>query len=134
MYTEPLLLVILDLGVVPKCTLFGSVKTVSLCSASYCMVFRGKKGQNAAMEDCKKLNAQLPLPKSKEEADEFRKIIGNDDVWIGIRDLTKGGVRSNWKDVKGNSIGNAYVNLRVIYIFLIQHQLLTLQKVGTKPT
>ena len=82
------------------------------------MVFRGKKGQNAAMEDCKKLNAQLPLPKSKEEADEFRKIIGNDDVWIGIRDLTKGGVRSNWKDVKGNSIGNAYVNLRVLNLFL----------------
>ena len=73
----------------------------------------GKKGQNAAMDECKSLNAKLPLPKSKGEADEFRKITGSDKTWIGIKDLTKGGVPANWKDVEGNPIGNAYVNLRV---------------------
>ena len=77
------------------------------------MVYMGKKGQNAAMDQCKNLNAKLPLPKSKGELDEFRKTIGNDNTWIGIRDLTKGGVKANWKDVEGNLIGNAYVNLRV---------------------
>ena len=77
------------------------------------MVYMGKKGQNQAMEECKSLNAQLPLPKSKGEADEFRKITGSDHTWIGIRDLTKGGVQANWTDVEGNQIGNAYVNLRV---------------------
>ena len=77
------------------------------------MVYMGKKGQNAAMDECKNLNAQLPLPKSKGELDEFIKIVGKDRIWIGIRDLTKSGVKANWKDVEGNTIGNAYVNLRV---------------------
>ena len=77
------------------------------------MVFMGKKGQNAAMDECKSLNAKLPLPKNKEEADEFRKITGSDKTWIGIKDLTRGGVKASWKDVEGNPIGNAYVNLRV---------------------
>ena len=77
------------------------------------MVFMGKKGQNAAMDECERLNAKLPLPKSKGEADEFRKIIGNDRFWIGIKDLAKSGDKSKWKDVEGNPIGNAYVNFRV---------------------
>ena len=65
------------------------------------------------------MNAQLPLPKSKGEADKLRNITGFDNVWIGIRDLTKSGDQSKWKDVEGNSIGKAYVNLRVeIYIFI----------------
>ena len=77
------------------------------------MVYKGKKGQNEAMDECKTLNAQLPLPKNKNEADEFRKITGTDFFWIGIRDLTKSGDPSKWKDVEGNTIGNAYINLRV---------------------
>ena len=71
------------------------------------------------MDFCKNINAKLPLPKSKAEFDEFVKITGSSYVWIGIKDLTMGGVRENWKDAEGNSIGNAYVNLRVInFIFL----------------
>ena len=85
------------------------------------MVYKGKKGQNEAMDECKTLNAQLPLPKSKSEADEFIKTMGltaNDYVWIGIRDLTKSGDQSQWKDVEGNFIGSRYVNLRVINYYL----------------
>ena len=78
------------------------------------MVFKGTKRQDDAMDECKALNAQLPLPKSKGEVDEFLKITGTDNVWIGISDLTKREVKSKWKDVDGNFIGNAYVNLRVI--------------------
>ena len=103
----------IGLGVLKSCTLPGSVKIVRHSRRSYCMVYKGEKGQNAAMDECKDLNAQLPLPKNKNEADEFRKITGTDFFWIGIRDLTKSGDPSKWKDVEGNTIGNAYINLRV---------------------
>ena len=78
------------------------------------MVNKGKKGQNEAIDECKKLNAQLPLPKSKNEADKLREVTGTDNVWIGIRDLTKSGDESKWKDAEENIIGNRYVNLRVV--------------------
>ena len=74
------------------------------------MVNQGKKSHNVAMDTCKKLNAKLPLPKNKEEVDSFRFLTGSLHVWIGIRDLTKGGIKENWKDVEGNPIGSAYVN------------------------
>ena len=90
------------------------------------MVYMGKKGQNAAMDECKGLNAKLPLPKSKGEANEFRKITGTFNTWIGIRDLTKNGDQSEWKDVEGNSIGNTYVNLRVINLSFNPQSLLFL--------
>ena len=88
------------------------------------MVYMGRKGQNLAMYECKMLNATLPLPKSKGEADAFRKITGTnpgnstwtDNVWMGIRDLTKSKDKTKWKDVEGNPLGNSYVNLRVTNI------------------
>ena len=90
-------------------------------NSSYCIVYMGRKGQNAAMDECKTLNAQLPLPKSRGEADKFRtiiwpviKITGNEiPIWIGIKDSTKSGSKSNWKDAEGNSVGKRFVNLRV---------------------
>ena len=66
------------------------------------------------MDECKALDAQLPLPKSKGEADAFRKITGTDNTWMGIRDLTKSKTQSQWKDAEGNPINSAYVNLRVM--------------------
>ena len=77
------------------------------------MAYKGKKSHNVAMNTCKKLNAKLPLPKSKEEANLFRMTTGltiGNPIWIGIRDPTKGGIKENWKDVEGNPIGSAYVN------------------------
>ena len=79
------------------------------------MINAGSKKQNEAMDYCKNINAKLPLPKSKAEFDEFKKIMVG-QVWIGIKDLTRGGVKANWKDAEGNPIGNAYVNLRVINV------------------
>ena len=110
-------IVILGSSSILGCTLTGSVKTFSYGKHSYCMVFKGYKGQNAAMDECKKLNAQLPLPKSEGEGFHFRKITGKDKTWIGIRDMSKGGIKENWKDVEGNPIGSAYVNLRVNNFF-----------------
>ena len=100
---------------VPKCTLIGSVKTFSYGKNSYCMVkLYGSKGQNEAWDECKTLNAQLPLPKSKDEADRFIELTSKQSIWIGIRDLTESGDPSKWKDAEGNLIGRRYVNLRVI--------------------
>ena len=79
------------------------------------MIYLGAEQQNKAMDRGRRLNAQLPLPKSEGEVDKFRNITGFEYVWIGVRDLTKSGDRSKWKDVEGNSIGNVYVNLRVIF-------------------
>ena len=98
---------------VPKCTLTGSVKTFSHGNSSFCIVNKGTKGQNEAMDECMTLNAQLPLPKSKNEKHGFRAIMGYYFAWIGIRDLTESGDPSKWKDAEGNLIGSRYVNLRV---------------------
>ena len=77
------------------------------------MVNHGKKNQDAAIEFCKKMNAGLPLPKSKGEAAEYLKITGSEHVWMGLTDVTKSGNMAAWKDLDGNPIGNRYVNLRV---------------------
>ena len=77
------------------------------------MVNHGKKSQDAAINFCKKMNAGLPLPKSKGEVDEYLKITGSEHVWIGITDSTQSGNMSAWKDLEGNPIGSHYVNLRV---------------------
>ena len=74
----------------------------------------GKKGQDEAIDSCKKMNAGLPLPKSKNETAEYLKITGSEYVWMGLTDVTKSGDMAAWKDLDGNPIGNRYVNLRVI--------------------
>ena len=78
------------------------------------MVDHGKKSQYAAIEFCKKLNAGLPLPKSKGEETEYLKITGSEHVWMGLTDVTNSGNMAAWKDLEGNPIGNHYVNLRVV--------------------
>ena len=102
------------LDVVQNCTLTGSIKTLTYDGNTYCMVDHGKKSQYAAIEFCKKMNAGLPLPKSKGEATEYLKITGSEHVWMGLTDVTKSGDMAAWKDLDGNPIGNRYVNLRVI--------------------
>ena len=79
----------------------------------------GQKKQNAAINFCKKMNAGLPLPKSKGEVIEFLKITGggcctDKYTWIGLTDSTKSGYKSAWLDIEGNPVGSHYVNLRVI--------------------
>ena len=108
------------LGVVPECTLtskFPPVRKLTYDGRTYCMVYRGNKSQDEAINFCKKSNAGLPLPKSKGEVDEFLKITVSHishNVWIGLTDSTKSGNTAAWKDLDGNPIGNRYVNLRVI--------------------
>ena len=101
------------LGVVPHCTLTGLVKTLTYDGNSYCMVNHGTKNQDAAIEFCKKINAGLPLPKSKGELDEYLKITGQKRVWMGLTDSTQSGNMAAWKDLEGKPVGNRFVNLRV---------------------
>ena len=101
------------LGIVQTCTLTGSIETFTYFGINYCMVNHGKKRQDEAIHFCKKLNARLPLPKSKGEVDKYLKITGS-DFWIDLTDSTKSGNKETWKDIGENPIGNRYVNLRVI--------------------
>ena len=81
----------------------------------------GKKSQVAAIDHCRKLNAGLPLPKSKSEAYVFAIKTGKEanikdpgmGSWMGITDSTKSGNKAAWKDLEGNPIGNRFVNIRV---------------------
>ena len=86
------------------------------------MVYRGLKNQKAAIDFCKKMNAGLPLPKSKGEAAEYSNITGSGWVWMGLTDSTKSGKMAAWKDLAGNPIGNRYVNLRVIDLMTYEIQ------------
>ena len=91
------------------------------------MVAHGIKDQDDAIDFCKKLNAGLPLPKSKEETAEYLKITGSlglqvSAFWIGLTDSTQSGDKTAWKDLDGNPIGNRYVNLRVIDLLAYEIQ------------
>ena len=79
----------------------------------------GKKGQDEAIDSCKKMNAGLPLPKSKNETAEYLKITGSENVWIGLTDSTQSGDMAAWNDIEGNPIGTRFVNLRVIKFSLL---------------
>ena len=107
------------LGVVQQCTLIGAVRKMTYDGNSYCMAKYGQKKQNAAIKFCKKMNAGLPLPKSKGEVIEFLMITGSGCctdkyTWIGLTDSTQSGYKSAWLDLEGNPVGSHYVNLRVI--------------------
>ena len=78
------------------------------------MINYGEKSQDEAIYLCKKLNAGLPLPKSKGETAEYLKITGFQSSWMGLTDSTKSGKMAAWRDLEGNLLGNHYVNLRVI--------------------
>ena len=59
-----------------------------------------------------KVNEGIKVCKRK-RVDSISKITGTLNVWIGITDDTKSGKKEKWKDVEGNEIGNAFVNLGV---------------------
>ena len=108
------------LGVVQQCTIStGYVRKLTYDGNAYCMTNLGKKRQDEAIDSCKKMNAGLPLPKSKNETAEYLKITGSEYVWIGLTDSTKSGDMAAWKDLDGNPIGTRFVNLRVIKFSLL---------------
>merc|ERR1712019_208526 len=58
-----------------------------------------------AFEFCKKLNARLPLPRNKQEADEFLKI---SPFWthVDARNPKKSSNKAEWVDAEGKPLGN----------------------------
>ena len=99
------------LGIVAKCTLTGVVKNINVGGRSYCVVDHGKKKHPVAFEFCKKLNARLPLPRNKQEADEFLKI---SSYWTNVdaRNPKKTVNYAEWVDAEDKPFGNRSVYLR----------------------
>ena len=102
------------LGVVSKCTLFGNVKDVWLYGRNYCVINKEKNKHSVAFEICKKLNARLPLPKNKVEADGIRKGLISSSSWIHVdaRNPKKTANKTEWVDAEGKPLGNRTVNLQ----------------------
>ena len=101
----------MGLGIVGKCTLTGTVKNINVDGRSYCVVDLGNKKHSEAVESCKSLNAKLPLPRTKAELDEFRKISPS---WTHVdgRNPKKTSNKTEWIDGEGKPHGNRPVYLR----------------------
>ena len=106
-----MILVTASLGVVSKCTLTGTVKNINVDGRSYCVVDHGNKKHPDAVKFCKNLNARLPLPRNKQEADEFRKLSPS---WTNVdaRNPKKTSNKADWIDAEGKPLGNRDVYLR----------------------
>ena len=104
------------LGFVAKCTLSGGVKNINVDGRSYCVYYHGKMKHPDAFEFCKKLNARLPLPRNKQEADEFLKISPG---WTNVdaRNPKKTSNKAEWVDAENKPLGNRPVYLRGQKIF-----------------
>ena len=59
-----------------------------------------------AFEFCKKLNARLPLPRNKQEVDEFIKIGGKTFTNVDARNPKKTSNGAEWVDAEGKPLGN----------------------------
>ena len=77
------------------------------------MVDKGKHRHVNAIELCRNLNARLPLPRNKEEADEFVKIPAN---WISAnadaRNPKKTADRYEWVDAENKPLRDRPVHQR----------------------
>ena len=91
--------------------MIGSVKNINVDGRSYCVVDHGSKKHPDAVEFCKKLNARLPLPRTKAELDEFRKISPS-YTHVDARNPKKTSNKAEWVDAEGKPLGNRPVYLR----------------------
>ena len=103
------------LGIVTKCTLVGAVKNINVDGRSYCVVDHGNKKHSDAVEFCRKLNARLPLPRNKQEADEFLKLSPS-FTHVDARNPKKTSNKAEWVDAEGIPLGTRPVYLRVTNI------------------
>ena len=102
----------MGLGIVTKCTLTGYVQNINVDGRSYCVVDHGIKKHSEAFEFCKKLNARLPLPRNKQEADEFLKISGRMWTHVDARNPKQTSNRAEWVDAEDKPLGNRPVYSR----------------------
>ena len=91
--------------------MIGSVKNINVDGRSYCVVDHGSKKHPDAVEFCKKLNARLPLPRHKQEAEEFLKL-GSSWTNVDARNPKKTSNKAEWVDAEGKPLGNRPVYLR----------------------
>ena len=93
-----------------KCSLTGKINNINVEGRSYCAVDHGKRRHPEAVEWCKKLNARLPLPRTKAELDEFRKVSPS---WTHVdgRNPKKSSNKTEWIDAEGKPHGSRPVYL-----------------------
>ena len=102
----------MGLGIVTKCSLTGDVRNINVGGRSYCVVDHGNKKHPEAVKFCKDLNARLPLPRNKQEADEFIKIGGPVYTNVDARNPKKTLNKALWVDAEGNPLLGRPVYLR----------------------
>ena len=90
----------------------GFVKNIYVNGRLYCVADHGRMKHPEAFEFCKKLNARLPLPRNKQEADEFIKIGGKTDTNVDARNPKKTSNRAEWVDAEDKPLGIRPVYLR----------------------
>ena len=100
-----------SLGVVTKCTLTGNVKNIKAIGRFYCVVNKGKHVHPVAFDICKKLNARLPLPRNKQEFEEFLKI-SKSWTHVDARNPKKTSNKSEWVDAEDKPLGTRPVYFR----------------------
>ena len=117
----------MDLGVVAWCTLIGDVRNINVDGRSYCVVDHGIKTHPEAFEFCKKLNARLPLPRTKQESEKFLDI---SDSWthVDARNPKKTSNKAEWVDAEGEPLGDRPVYLwgHRFHLILYFNRLLTI--------
>ena len=123
------------LGLVSKCTLnedklYGPVKNMKVDGHSYCVVNKANDKHPRAFETCKKLNARLPLPRNKKEADAFLKISGSKvyktsggSYWLYVdaRNPKNTSNKAEWIDAEGKALGTRPVYQRVKKVLNIDY-------------
>ena len=82
------------------------VKNIYVGGRSYCVVDKGNHKHPNAVELCKKLNARLPLPRNREEADEFVKISGKTWTNVGAMNPKKTANKAEWVDAENKPLGD----------------------------
>ena len=83
---------------------------INVDGRSYCVIDCGQKSHPDAFEFCKKLNARLPLPRNKQEANEFLKISPL-FTHVDARNPKQTANRTEWVDAEGKPLGNRPVYL-----------------------
>ena len=91
--------------------LTGTIMTIKVSGRSYCVVDKGNHAHPTAVDICKHLNARLPLPRNRNELDEFRKISPS-FTNVDARNPNKTANKAEWIDAEDKPLGSRPVYLR----------------------
>ena len=85
--------------------MIGTVKSFDIENYSYCVAEYGNKRHQEALEFCKKMNARLPLPRNKLEADKFLEISPS-FTHVDARNFYKTANKTDWLNAESKRLEN----------------------------